>query len=120
MVIDVRGRVEGGIIHGDHGTHFTCLTFTHQARSAELLPSLGSVGNLSENAVAQAFRARMRVELLHRQRWGTRVQRANAIFEYIEGFHNRQRHHSFLDWESPVEIQRNHALPPAGCSTASP
>jgi putative transposase len=33
----------------------------------------------------------MQTELLNRQRWNTRVGLANAIFEYIEGFHNRRR-----------------------------
>ena len=32
----------------------------------------------------------MQVELLDRQRWRTRVELANAIFEYIEIFHNRR------------------------------
>ena len=38
----------------------------------------------------------MQTELLNRQR-RTRLQVANAIFEYIEGFHNRRRRYSALD-----------------------
>ncbi len=30
----------------------------------------------------------MQVELLDRRGWKTRVELANAIFEYIESFHN--------------------------------
>jgi hypothetical protein len=30
----------------------------------------------------------MQTELLDRQRWTTRVELANAIFEYLETFHN--------------------------------
>jgi putative transposase len=33
----------------------------------------------------------MQVELLNRRRWMTRVELANAIFEYIESFHNNRR-----------------------------
>ncbi len=29
--------------------------------------------------------------MLDRQRWRTRIEFANAIFEYLEIFHNRQR-----------------------------
>jgi hypothetical protein len=50
-----------------------------------LLPSLGSVGALYDNAMVESFWARMQTELLDRQRWRTRVELANAIFEYIEG-----------------------------------
>jgi transposase InsO family protein len=50
----------------------------------------------------------MQVELLNRQRWRTRVELANAIFEYIEGFHNRRRRHSYLDWATPLEFETKH------------
>ncbi|TKG61857.1 hypothetical protein FCN18_33010 [Prauserella endophytica] len=39
----------------------------------------------------------MQTELLDRQRWPTRVELANAIFDYIEGFYNRHRRHSARD-----------------------
>jgi putative transposase len=86
-------------------TQFTSWTFTERARRAGLLPSLGSVGDPYDNAVAEAFWGRMQTELLDRQRWRTRIELANAIFEYIEGFYNRRRRHSALDWLSPVEFE---------------
>jgi putative transposase len=43
----------------------------------------------------------MQTELLDRQRWRTRVELANAIFEYIDGSQNRRRRHSALGWQSP-------------------
>ena len=58
---------------------------------------MGSVGDCFDNAVVESFWARMQVELLNRQRWRTRIELANAIFEYIEIFHNRQRRHSSLE-----------------------
>lgn len=33
----------------------------------------------------------MQIELLYPRRWNTRFEPANAIFEYLESFHNRQR-----------------------------
>ena len=108
MAIDSRGiagQVPGGIIHGDHGTQFTSWTFTERARRAGQLPSLGSVGDPYDNAVAEAFWGRMQTELLDRRRWRTRVELANAIFEYIEGFYNRRRRHSALEWMSPVQFE---------------
>src|SRR4051794_7577326 len=49
--------------------------------------------------------ARMQVELLNRKRWNTRLELANAIFEYLEIFHNRQRRHSSLGMRTPVEYE---------------
>jgi transposase InsO family protein len=105
MAIDSRRPAPGVIIHGDHGTQFTSWSFTERARQAGLLPSLGSVGDPYDNAVAESFWARLQTELLNRQRWNTRIELANAIFEYIEGFHNRRRRHSALGWQSPIDFE---------------
>ncbi len=53
----------------------------------------------------EAFWARMQVELLNRKKWHTRVELANAMFEYLEIFHNRQRRHSALGEESNLRPQ---------------
>jgi transposase InsO family protein len=50
----------------------------------------------------------MQVELLDRRHWRTRVELANAIFEYLEIFHNRQRRHSRLGMLTPVEFETRH------------
>lgn len=42
---------------------------------------LGTVGAPYDNAAAESIWARMQVELVNRQRWRTRVELANAIFE---------------------------------------
>jgi hypothetical protein len=59
----------------------------------------------SINAVIESFWARMQVELLNRKEWKTRIELANAIFEYLEIFHNRQRRHSALGMLTPVEYE---------------
>lgn len=108
MAIDSRRPSPGSIIHGDHGSQFTSWAFTSRAKNAGLLPSLGTVGDPYDNAVVESFWGRMQVELLNRQRWRTRVELANAIFEYIEGFHNRRRRHSALAWATPLEFETEH------------
>jgi transposase InsO family protein len=49
----------------------------------------GTIGDAYDNAVVESFWARLQNELLDRRRWKTRVELANAIFEYLEIFHNR-------------------------------
>ena len=71
----------------------------------QVLPSLGIVGDPYDNAVVEPFWGRMQVELLNRQRLRTRVELANAIFECIEGFHNRRRRHGALGWAAPLEFE---------------
>ncbi|HKO85647.1 MAG TPA: integrase core domain-containing protein, partial [Actinomycetota bacterium] len=66
------------------------------------------IGDAYDNAVIESFWGRMQTELLDRQRWSTRIELANAIFEYLEIFHNRQRRHSALGWRTPVEFEKLH------------
>ena len=87
---------------------YTSWAFTQRAKDAGLLPSMGTIGDAYDNAVIESFWGRMQTELLNRQRWRTRVELANAIFEYLEVFHNRQRRHSALGWLTPMEYEKRH------------
>jgi transposase InsO family protein len=42
--------------------------------------------------------------------WRTRLELANAIFEYPEIFHNRQRRHSALGMLTPIEYELRHSM----------
>jgi hypothetical protein len=68
----------------------------------------GPVGSCFHDAMIESFGSRMQVELLDRRSWRTRVELANAIFEYLEIFHNRQRRHSALGMFTPVEFETRH------------
>jgi transposase InsO family protein len=91
-----------------HGTQFASWAFTRRARDSGLVPSMGSVGDCYDNSVMESFWARMQVELLDRRRWRTRVELANAIFEYLEIFHNRQRRHTSLGMLTPIEYENTY------------
>jgi Integrase core domain len=41
----------------------------------------------------------------------TRVELANAIFDYLEIFHNRKRRHSALGMRTPIEFEKMHTYP---------
>jgi transposase InsO family protein len=85
MAIRNRHPEPGGIVHADHGAQFTSWVFGEKIRSVGLLPSFGTVGDGLDNAMMESFWSSMQIELLDRKRWKTRVELANAIFEYIEG-----------------------------------
>jgi hypothetical protein len=93
------------VIHSDHGTQYASWAFTRRALDSGLVPSMGSIGDCYDNGLMESFWARMQVELLKRKRWNTRLEFANAIFEYLEIFHNRQRRHSSLGMLSPIEYE---------------
>ena len=105
-----RSRTAGTVVHSDHGSQYTSWAFGQRLRTAGLLGSMGSIGDCFDNALAESFFSSMQVELLDRQRWRTRQELANAIFEWIEAFYNPVRRHSGLDYLSPVDYERAHTL----------
>jgi putative transposase len=107
MAIDARAP-RGTIIHSDQGTQFTSWAFTRRALDSGLVPSMGSVGDCYDNGMIESFWSRMQVELLDTRRWRTRVELANAIFEYLEIWHNRRRRHSALGMLTPDEFETRH------------
>ena len=113
MVLRHRQPAAGLIHHSDHGCQYTSLAFGQRLQEAGIVPSMGSVGDCYDNAVAERFFATLKVELLHRQSWPTRAAARLAIFEYIEVWYNRQRRHSTLDYCSPIiyeELYREEAV----------
>lgn len=113
MAIDSRldkSMEPGTIIHSDQGVQFGSWAFTKRAKDSGLLASMGSIGDCYDNSMIESFWSRMQVELLDRKKWNTRLELANAIFEYLEIWHNRKRRHSQLGWLTPIEFQRNRII----------
>jgi putative transposase len=96
---------DGLIHHSDAGSQFASWAFSKKVRDAGLAPSMGAVGAPFDNAMVEAFWARMQVELLNRQRWKTRVELATAIHDYIEIWYNARRRHSSLNMLTPTEYE---------------
>jgi putative transposase len=105
MAIRNRAAQPGTVIHSDHGVQYTSWAFTDRARASGLLPSMGTIGDCYDNAMIESFWGRVQTELLNRQRWRTRIELANALFEYLEIFHNRRRRHSSLGMLTPIEYE---------------
>jgi putative transposase len=105
MAVRKRRPDAEAIIHTDHGVQFTSWAFSQKVRDAGIAPSMGAVGAPYDNAMVEAFWARMQVELLNRRRWKTRIELATAIHDYIELFHNTKRRHSSLNMLTPTEYE---------------
>jgi putative transposase len=104
-------RKPGGnvIHHSDHGCQYTSIAFGLRCREAGVKPSMGTVGDAFDNAMAESFFATLECELLERRKFPTQVQARMAIFEFIEGWYNPRRRHSALGYLSPAEFERKAA-----------
>ena len=62
-------------------------------------------GNCYDNALMESFWSSFKRDLMHRVHFATRTQARAAIFEWIEIFYNRERLHSALGYQSPVDFE---------------
>jgi len=108
LALTNRTPTSSTVIHSDHGTQFTCWSFTERVRQAGLLPSMGSLGDGYDKAVIESFWGRLQTGLLNRQKWRIRIELSSALLEYLEIFHNRTRRHSSLGMLTPVDYENLH------------
>lgn len=114
-------RPSGVIHHSDHGSQYTAIAFGKRCREAGVRPSMGSVGDAYDNAMAESFFATLECELLDRSRFKTQAEARMAVFEFIEGFYNPRRRHSSLGYLSPIKFEGQFAettLEPAASQPA--
>ena len=76
------------------------------------LADVDGVDRCYDNAMIESFWVRVQTELLNRQRWRTRLELANALFESLEIFRNRRRRHSSLGMLTPIEYELQLATEP--------
>jgi putative transposase len=98
-------RPSGVIHHSDQGSQYTSIEFGKRCREAGVRPSMGSVGDAYDNAMAESFFATLECELLDRRRFKTQAEARIAVFEFIEGFYNPRRRHSSLRYLSPITFE---------------
>ena len=64
-------------------------------------------GDALANAAMESFWSSLKRDLVHRYEFATRAEAKAAIFEWIEVFYNRERFHSALGQQSPVDFETN-------------
>ncbi len=103
-----RRRPQAVIHHSDRGCQYTSYAFGKRCREAGVMPSMGSVGDAYDNAMAESFFASLEREVLDRRRFQSQAEAKMAVFEWIEGWYNPHRRHSSLGYRSPVNFERTH------------
>ena len=104
----VQRRPKGVIHHSDPGCQYTSYAFGKRCQEADVMPSIGSVGDAYDNAMAESFFATLERELLSRRRFRSAAEAKMAVFEWLEGWYNPYRRHSSIGYRSPVSYERAH------------
>ena len=57
----------------------------------------------------ESFFGTLKDELVHQRHYATRDEARQSIAEYIELYYNAERIHSALDYQTPIEWERQYA-----------
>lgn len=108
LAVGRRGKVAGVIAHSDRGSQYASDHYRSELKRHAMVGSMSRVGQCWDNAVIESTFGRLKVELVHGERYATREEAKASIFEYIEVFYNRIRRHSTLGYMTPDEFERTH------------
>jgi putative transposase len=98
-------RPEVGLIaHSDRGSQYTSITYTERLDELRIAPSVGSKGDAYDNAMAEAWVATFKSELVDGRRFPSFEHAEHEILEWI-GFYNDERLHEALADLPPAEYE---------------
>lgn len=110
MAIKQRGSPEGVLVHSDQGSQYTAVKYRDKLKENRMTCSMSRKGECQDNAVAESFFHTLKEELVRDERFTSLQEAKQSIFKYIEVYYNRQRLHSTLGYEAPLEYERMNAV----------
>lgn len=107
-----RGTVlEGLRCHSDAGSQFTSIRYGERLAEIGAVPSIGSIGDSLDNALAEATNSLYKAELIRgpdQGPWRTIEDVELATLGWVHWF-NTDRIHSYLNDESPDQFEATYA-----------
>lgn len=101
-----RNQPENLIFHSDRGSQYTAKEFRKLSDSCNVIQSFSAKGCPYDNAVSESFFKFLKLEEINRHTFDTKAQLELSLFEYIEGFYNTRRPHSYNDMLSPNQKEK--------------
>ena len=105
MAVARRNPGAGLLHHSDRGSQYACGDYQNLLAKNGFRCSMSRTGNCYDNAVMESFWGTLKTELVYQEKYKTREQARQSIFEYIEVFYNRKRRHSSLGYVSPEAFE---------------
>jgi putative transposase len=104
MAIALRDPQPGLISHTDAGSQYTSFAYTERVLEARMQPSIGTVGDALDNAMAESWVATIKAELVQRRIYPGLEVAEHEIASWI-GFYNHERLHEALGYVSPTNFE---------------
>lgn len=90
--------------HSDRGRQYASTDYRMLLDARGIAVSMSRAGNCWDNAVVESFFSTLKTELMSDITWTSRREAEAAIADYLR-FYNRQRLHSSLGYQSPLQYE---------------
>ena len=98
--------LSGLVCHHDAGSQYTSIAFTERLAAAGAAPSVGTVGDALDNALAESQIGLFKTELIRRRGpWKNVDDVELATLEWVD-WHNNRRLHTACHDLTPVEYEQ--------------
>jgi transposase InsO family protein len=104
MANALRQPERGLIAHADRGSQYTSIRYTERLDELGLRPSTGTVGDALDNAMAEAWVASFKSELVDGRTFPSYEHAEHETLQWIS-FYNNERLHEALDDLPPAEFE---------------
>lgn len=85
-----RPAQEGLVHHSDRGVQYVSIRYTERLAEAGIEPSVGSVGDSYDNALAETINGLYKAEVIHRRSWPNRDAVELATLEWVDWFNHKR------------------------------
>ncbi len=101
----LRGSLEGAIFHSDHGSVYTSKDYAKLCKKLGVTQSMGAVGTSADNALAEAFNATLKREVLQDAAcWPDEATCRREVFRWLTRYNTRRRH-SWCRYQTPIAYE---------------
>ncbi len=103
-------RLEGLVSHSDAGSQFTSIRYGERLDEIGAVPSIGSVGDSYDNALAETVNGLYKTEVIYgpdQGPWRTIEEVELATLSWVH-WYNTERLHGYLNHVPPTEYEETH------------
>mgnify|MGYP003624209111 FL=1 len=108
-VIIKRRPSSGLIFHTDRGIEFMAYSVQAELAKHGLKRSYNRLGYCTDNAHMESFYHSLKGELIRGRRFNSDKELRLALSSYIDGFYNRTRLHSGIEYTNPINYENRAA-----------
>lgn len=106
MALEQRRPDPGLIHHSDRGATYASAAYQRVLAEHGARSSMSRSGDCWDNAVVESFFSTLEIECARGELFLSKVAARREVIDYIIGFYNPTRLHSYLGYRSPMEYER--------------